>query len=102
YPGLFDKLMMPVRSLRRLTGLNSGGFFAGSPTLFQSSREYAEKLVERYKPTGPRVALLTGCLMEGVFREINFATIRVLVANNIRVVVPSQQWCCGAFYEHTG
>jgi glycolate oxidase iron-sulfur subunit len=40
--------------------------------------------------------------MEGLFREINFATIRVLVENNCRVEVPDSQGCCGAFHEHAG
>ena len=35
------------------------------------------------------VGLLTGCLMEALFREINFATVRVLVENNVRVVIPA-------------
>ena len=37
-----------------------------------------------------------------MFREINFATVRVLIANNIQVVIPEGQGCCGAFQEHTG
>jgi glycolate oxidase iron-sulfur subunit len=40
--------------------------------------------------------------MESAFREINFATVRVLVENNVRVVVPESQGCCGAFQEHIG
>jgi glycolate oxidase iron-sulfur subunit len=48
------------------------------------------------------VALLTGCLMEAVFREINFATVRVLIENNVQVLVPRDQGCCGAMHEHLG
>ena len=40
--------------------------------------------------------------MESLFREINFATVRVLIENNVQVVVPRGQGCCGAFQEHTG
>lgn len=40
--------------------------------------------------------------MESVFREINFATVRVLIENNVQVVVPPDQGCCGAFQEHLG
>jgi glycolate oxidase iron-sulfur subunit len=58
--------------------------------------------MEQHRPTGPRVALLTGCLMEAVFREINFATVRVLIENNVQVFVPPDQGCCGAMQEHLG
>jgi len=67
-----------------------------------STARYAEQLMRQYRPTGPRVALLTGCLMEAVFREINFATVRVLIENNVQVVVPENQGCCGAMQEHLG
>jgi glycolate oxidase iron-sulfur subunit len=40
--------------------------------------------------------------MEALFREINFATIRVLVENNVQVFVTKTQGCCGAFHEHMG
>jgi glycolate dehydrogenase iron-sulfur subunit len=40
--------------------------------------------------------------MESLFREINFATVRVLIENNVQVIIPPEQGCCGAFQEHTG
>src|SRR5881397_551029 len=42
------------------------------------------------------VALLSGCVQDRWFREVNFATIRVLARNGWRVVVPRAQVCCGA------
>ena len=66
------------------------------------NENYARELMEQHRPTGPRVAFLTGCLMEAAFREINFATVRVLIENNVQVVIPEEQTCCGAFQEHTG
>ena len=65
-------------------------------------RRLCASLDGEHRPTGPRVALLTGCLMEAVFREINFATVRVLIENNVQVTVPREQGCCGAFQEHLG
>ena len=70
--------------------------FPGDPALVQSTAAYARDLMERHSPTGPVVALLTGCLMEALFREINFATVRVLIKNNIRVVVP--EGCAPAWW----
>lgn len=48
------------------------------------------------------VAVLTGCVMEGLFKEINRATERVLLANGYRVVGASGQRCCGALHAHAG
>ena len=101
-PAILNYLMAPVRMARRLNILRHRFLFTGCPAVGQSTAQYARDLVAKHRPTGPRVALLTGCLMEGVFREINFATVRVLVENNIAVIVPNGQSCCGAFQEHLG
>ena len=101
-PGLFNLAMMPARLLRNAGWLPHRFLFSGQPSVMQSTADYATALMQRRRPTGPRVALLTGCLMESLFREINFATVRVLIENNVQVVIPSEQNCCGAFQEHTG
>jgi glycolate oxidase iron-sulfur subunit len=49
-----------------------------------------------------RVALLTGCVMDVVFSDINESTIRVLVKNGCEVVLPKNQKCCGALQVHAG
>ena len=102
YPNLFNLAMAPARALRALGLFPQPLIFKGRPPVPESTASYARRLMESQKPTGPRVALLTGCLMEAMFREINFATVRVLIANNIQVVIPEGQGCCGAFQEHTG
>jgi glycolate oxidase iron-sulfur subunit len=48
------------------------------------------------------VALLSGCVQDRWFREVNLATIRVLARNGWRVVVPRGQVCCGALQAHNG
>lgn len=57
-------------------------------------------------PTGTgdraRTALLTGCVMEGLFPDINRATERVLITNGYRVVSAPGQVCCGALHAHAG
>lgn len=100
--GLFNLAMWPARVLRRAGLLPHRFLFKGSPAAMQSTAAYAKHLMEQRRPTGPRVAFLTGCLMESLFREINFATVRVLIENNVQVVIPPNQGCCGAFQEHTG
>lgn len=101
-PRLFELALLPARLLRR-SGFSLHSFlFPGRPAVLQSTAAYARQLMQRHRPCGPRVALLTGCLMEAMFREINFATVRVLIENNVQVIIPTGQVCCGAFQEHTG
>lgn len=102
HPTLFSLAMLPARLLRSAGILPHRFLFAGKPAAIESTAEYARRMMRQHRPTGPRVAFLTGCLMEAVFREINFATIRVLIENNVQVVVPADQGCCGAFQEHLG
>ncbi len=101
-PAWFQTAMLPARLLRRFGILPHPLLFGGRPAIMQSTAQYADQLMRRHRPTGPRVALLTGCLMESLFREINFATVRVLIENNVQVLVPAGQGCCGAMQEHLG
>ena len=48
------------------------------------------------------VALLTGCVMEGLFADTNRATERTLTVNGYRVVAAERQVCCGALHAHAG
>jgi len=48
------------------------------------------------------VALLSGCVQDRWFREVNRASIRVLTRSGWRVVVPNSQVCCGALSAHYG
>src|SRR5262245_8004497 len=48
------------------------------------------------------VALLSGCVQDRWFRDVNRATIRVLARNGWRVTVPRDQQCCGALAAHNG
>ena len=49
-----------------------------------------------------RVAFFAGCIANVTFSKLNEATIRVLTANGCEVVVPDQQFCCGALAAHAG
>ena len=49
-----------------------------------------------------RVAILRGCVQEGLFARVNDATKRVLRANGYEVVEVSGQGCCGALHTHAG
>ena len=48
------------------------------------------------------VAMLTGCVMEGLFTDVNRATERVLAANGYALADAPHQRCCGALHAHAG
>ncbi|MEP7000041.1 MAG: (Fe-S)-binding protein [bacterium] len=48
------------------------------------------------------VALLNGCVMEGLFTETNRASERTLSTNNYAIVDAPGQRCCGALHAHAG
>jgi glycolate oxidase iron-sulfur subunit len=49
-----------------------------------------------------RVAVLRGCVMEGLFAPANRATERVLEKNGCEIVEAEGQMCCGALHSHAG
>jgi glycolate oxidase iron-sulfur subunit len=53
-------------------------------------------------PRRARVAFFAGCIANVTFSQLNEATIRVLTANGCEVVVPKEQFCCGALAAHAG
>jgi glycolate oxidase iron-sulfur subunit len=50
----------------------------------------------------PRVALLLGCVQEGLYGRVNRATEYVLHMNGYDVVKVPTQVCCGALHAHSG
>jgi glycolate oxidase iron-sulfur subunit len=57
------------------------------------------------RPSGParyRVALLTGCVQDLVFADVNRDTADVLLANGCSVDTPPVQPCCGSLHAHNG
>lgn len=52
--------------------------------------------------TKNEVAMLTGCIMDVMFSDINEATINVLTRNGNDVRIPKNQTCCGALHVHAG
>lgn len=49
-----------------------------------------------------RVGLLTGCVQDLAFSDINRDTADVLLANDCEVVTPRAQHCCGSLHAHNG
>jgi glycolate oxidase iron-sulfur subunit len=48
------------------------------------------------------VGMLTGCVQQVFFPEVNIATARVLAAEGCDVIIPRGQSCCGALSLHSG
>lgn len=64
-----------------------------------------ELISEIEHPSGAparRVALLTGCVQDLVFPNINRDTADVLLANGCEVLTPPVQSCCGSLHAHNG
>lgn len=59
---------------------------------------------EETPPAKPayRVALLTGCVQDLAFSNINRDTADVLLANRCTVITPPLQPCCGSLHAHNG
>ncbi len=63
------------------------------------------RLPGRIPAQGPRravVGMLTGCVQQVFFPEVNAATARVLATEGCDVVIPAGQGCCGALSMHGG
>jgi glycolate oxidase iron-sulfur subunit len=48
------------------------------------------------------VGMLTGCVQQVFFPDVNEATVRILAAEGCDVVIPRKQGCCGALSLHSG
>jgi glycolate oxidase iron-sulfur subunit len=70
------------------------------------AREFSRALIaEHEEPTGEagyRVAVLTGCVQDVIFPDVNRDTVDVLLANGCRVDTPREQPCCGSLHAHNG
>jgi glycolate oxidase iron-sulfur subunit len=63
------------------------------------------RLTGRYPAEGSRravVGMLTGCVQQVFFPQVNAATLRLLRAEGCDVVIPRGLGCCGALSLHTG
>ncbi|HXW06483.1 MAG TPA: (Fe-S)-binding protein [Vicinamibacterales bacterium] len=67
---------------------------------------FSDALIARHeRPEGVpryRVAVLTGCIQDLVFPEVNRDTVDVLLANGCEVDTPPAQPCCGSLHAHNG
>jgi glycolate oxidase iron-sulfur subunit len=98
--------------LRR--AIRSSGLFSVLPTRWGELERQAlpiqgkfseELIAETEKPKDGvrhRVAVLTGCVQDVAFSDVNRATVDVLLANGCQVSTPRAQGCCGSLHAHNG
>jgi glycolate dehydrogenase iron-sulfur subunit len=53
-------------------------------------------------PKRYRVAMLTGCMQDLLYSDVNRDTVEVLARNGCEVITPSAQFCCGSMHGHNG
>lgn len=104
YPDRFRLAAASGRLVRGLRGLlpDQLGAMLG---MLPDHLPPAQPLQPVYKPRGKaraRVALLSGCVQQVLAPQINRATVEVLLANGVEVLVPQGQGCCGSILMHIG
>lgn len=90
-----------------LTKLLPGNLRQLEPTTPVVRRHFSDALIaETEMPNGEparfRVGLLTGCVQDLVFSDINRDTADALLANGCEVHTPRAQGCCGSLHAHNG
>jgi glycolate oxidase iron-sulfur subunit len=68
-------------------------------------RYFSHELIQPLEsPAKPRfqAGMLTGCVQDILFSDINRDTVEVLLANGCEVHTPSLQYCCGSLHAHNG
>ena len=93
-----------LRATRILAFLARVRGIIGQACAMLACTEHTEARGYVVKSSGQRgsVALLLGCVMEGLFAETNRATERTLGVNGYRIVEAPSQRCCGALHAHAG
>lgn len=75
------------------------------PLLPRLQRHFSDTLIRKIE-TPPkkkyRVGLLTGCVQDLIYSNVNRDTADVLLANGCEVITPRLQYCCGSLHAHNG
>jgi glycolate oxidase iron-sulfur subunit len=105
--GLTSMAMSMSRAMRatRIPALLSrlpGRFGFAMAMLASTTRPHRHSYVATSDGARGRVALLLGCVMEGLLEETNRATERSLVVNGYTMIDAPGQRCCGALHAHAG
>jgi len=93
-----------VRRLK-LTAVLPKNLRSLEPTTPAIRRKFSDELIAECEPVEKeryRVGLLTGCVQDLIFSNVNRDTADVLLENGCSVVTPRSQGCCGSLHAHNG
>jgi len=98
---------VPLRSALRRTPAHSPARTAEAASATATPATAAGSLPATGSPAASTTArrtvgMVTGCVQQVFFAQVNEATVRVLTAEGCDVVAPRAQGCCGALSEHAG
>ncbi len=97
-----DKMMRRVRFF----GLMPRSLAALEPQTPRIADHFSDALISPVEsPDGARkhrVGVLTGCIQDLAFSDVNRDTVDVLLANGCEVITPRSQSCCGSLHAHNG
>jgi glycolate oxidase iron-sulfur subunit len=88
-----------ARLLARIPGRLGIAMATVEATRRESAPRTYTKIPEASRPS---VAVLTGCVMEGLLAPVNRATERTLARNGYALRLAPAQKCCGALHAHAG
>jgi len=60
------------------------------------------EIIKSQKESKYKTAILTGCLMDVMFADVNLDTVEVLKKLDCEVIKPGNQFCCGSLPGHNG
>ncbi len=92
---VYKLLPKSLRSLEAKTPIVQQHF---SPDLIKETEAPTSKTSEKTY----RVGLLTGCVQDLIYSNVNRDTADVLRANGCTVITPHAQGCCGSLHGHNG
>ena len=95
-PGRLGLMMATLEATRR--SVRGGSPAARARRGAQSASAQTGALA----PQRARVAVLKGCVMEGLLAPVNRATERTLARNGFALCTTAGQQCCGALHAHAG
>ncbi len=103
YQGIGLQKLVRGSGLLRLLPKSLRVMEAKTPTI---RRHFSPDLIAPEEPAegeaSYRVGLLTGCVQDLAYSDVNRDTADVLRANGCVVITPPQQGCCGSLHAHNG
>jgi glycolate oxidase iron-sulfur subunit len=103
YQALGVQAFLRGSGLLRLLSKKSQALEAKTPKI---QRHFSPALIAPEEPAVGkpryRVGLLTGCVQDLIYSDVNRDTATVLRANGCTVLTPPDQGCCGSLHAHNG